>query len=57
VGVLNKIDSVRDEIKDIPDIDKKPSGGIGSFRSRIGYGISLALKEKEIFFFGLILWV
>lgn len=55
--VLNIIDFVRDGIKDIPDIDKKPSGGIGNFRSRIGYGISLGLKEKEIFFFGLLQWV
>ena len=31
MGVLNKIDFVRDEIKKIPEIDKKPSGGIGSF--------------------------
>ena len=56
MGTLNKIDFIRDEIKDIPDIGKKPSGGIGSFGSRIGYAISLGLKEKEIFFFGLLQW-
>lgn len=56
MGLLNKIDFVRDEIKDIPNIDKKPSGGIRSFSSRISYAISLGLKEKEIFFFGLLQW-
>lgn len=56
MGVLNKIDFVRDEIKNIPGIDKKPAGGIGSFTSRISYAISLGLKEKEIFFFGLLQW-
>ncbi len=56
MGILNKIDFVRDEIKDIPGIDKKPSGGMGSFRSKISYALSLAFKEKEIFFFGLLQW-
>jgi len=56
VGLLNKIDFIRDEIKNIPDVDKKPSGGIGSFGSKIAYAISLGLKEKEIFFFGLLQW-
>ncbi len=57
MGMLNQIDFVRDEIKSIPNIDKKPSGGIGSFCSSIGYAISLGFKEKEIFFFGLLQWV
>ncbi|WIO73600.1 hypothetical protein QP938_09875 [Porticoccaceae bacterium LTM1] len=57
MGVLNKIDFVRDEIKNLPDIEKKPSGGIASFSSRVGYAISLGFKEKEIFFFGLLQWV
>ena len=57
MDLLNKIDFVRDEIKDIPNIDKRPIGGIGSFSSRIGYAISLGLKEKEIFLFGLLQWV
>jgi len=56
MGVFNTIDFVRGEIKDIPYIDKKPAGGIGSFSSRIGSAISLGLKEKEIFFFGLLQW-
>jgi uncharacterized membrane protein len=57
VGVLNKIDFVRDEIKDLPDIDKKPSGGIGEFSSKVGYAISLSVKEKEIYFYALLQWV
>lgn len=57
MGVLNKIAFVRNEIKDIPDIDKKPSGSLGSFTSRIGYALSLGFKEKEIFIFGLLQWV
>lgn len=56
MGLLNKIDFVRDEIKDIPNIDKKPSGGISSFSARISYAISLGFKEKEIFLFGLLQW-
>lgn len=57
MGAFNTIDFVRDEIKNIPNIDKKPSGGIGSFSSRVGYALSLAFKEKEIFFFALLQWV
>lgn len=57
MGLLNKINFVRDEIKEIPNIDKKPAGGIKSFNSRVGYAISLGLKEKEIFVFGLLQWV
>jgi len=53
---MNKIAFVRDEIKEIPGIDKKPSGGVGSFFSKVGYAISLGFKEKEIFFFGLLQW-
>lgn len=56
MGLLNKIEFVRDEIKEIPGIDKKPTGGISGFSSRIGYAISLGLKEKEIFLFGLLQW-
>ena len=56
MGVFNKIAFIRDEIKDIPNIDEKPSGGIRSFGSRIGYALKLGLKEKEIFLFGLLQW-
>ncbi len=47
---------VRDEIKELPGIDKKPSGGIAKFGSRIGYAVSLCFKEKEIFVFVLLQW-
>lgn len=57
MGILNKLDFIKEEIKDIPGIDKKPSGGIGSFSSRIGYAVSLGFKEKEIFVFALLQWV
>lgn len=56
MGILNQIDFVRDEIKNIPGIEKKPSGGITSFGSRIGYAISLAFREKEIITFVLLQW-
>ena len=57
MSVFNKVDFIRNEIKDLPDIDKKVTGGIGSFCSKIGYAISLTLKEKEIFFFAFLQWV
>lgn len=56
MGLLNKLDFVRDEIKEIPGIEKKPSGGIRSFGSRVGYAIALGFKEKEIFLFSLLQW-
>lgn len=57
MSVFNKVNFIRNEIKDLPDIDKKVTGGIGSFCSKIGYAISLSLKEKEIFFFAFLQWV
>ena len=56
MGIFNQLDFIRDEIKDIPNINQKPSGSIRSFTGRIGYAISLGLKEKEIFVFGLLQW-
>ncbi len=56
MGVFNEISFIRDEIKALPGIKRKPAGGIGSFTSRIGYALSLGFKEKEIFFFGLLQW-
>ena len=47
MGTFNKVDFIRDEIKELPGIDEKPSGGIGAFASRVGYALSLCLKEKE----------
>ena len=57
MGVINQLDFVRREINAIPNASKKPKGGIASFGSRIGYALSLGLKEKEIFVFGLLQWV
>ncbi len=56
MSAFKQFDFIREEIKDLPGIDKKPSGGIASFTSRIGYALSLGFKEKEIFFFGLLQW-
>lgn len=53
---LNEIAFVRDEIRKLPGIDKKPSGGIAKFGSRIGYAFFLCFKEKEIFVFMLLQW-
>ena len=57
MGVLNQLDFVRNEIKAIPNLDKKPKDGVASFGSRIGYALSLGFKEKEIIFFGFLQWV
>lgn len=57
MGVFNKIDFVRDELKEVVDANEKPSGGVSSFASRIGYALSLGLKEKEIFIFALLQWL
>ena len=56
MGTFNKVDFIRDEIKELPGIDEKPSGGIGAFASRVGYALSLCLKEKEILVFALLQW-
>ena len=49
----NKYDFVREELKDLPEFGNLPKGKFKDFGSRIGYALSLGLKEKEIFFFGL----
>ena len=36
MGLRNDLDSVREELKELDGIDRKPSGGIRSFGSRIG---------------------
>jgi uncharacterized membrane protein len=57
VPLPSEIGFVRDEIKHITHVNKKPSGGIRSFGSRISYAVSLGFKEKEIVLFGLLQWV
>jgi Zn-finger nucleic acid-binding protein len=55
-NVFKQLEFVRDELKDLPGIENKPSGGVGSFLSRVGYALSLGFKEKEIIVFGLLQW-
>ncbi len=55
--ILKRLQFVREEIAEIPGIDEKPTDGIKTFLTRITYALSLGLKEKEIFFFGLLQWV
>ena len=54
---MTKYDFVRDELKDLPQFSHLPKGKINNFTSRIKYALLLGIKEKEIFFFGLIQWV
>ena len=56
MGIFNQIAFIKDEIRDIPGIDKKPEGGVHTFFSRVGYALALGFKEKEIFVFGLLQW-
>ncbi|MFT5114961.1 MAG: Zn-finger nucleic acid-binding protein [Parasphingorhabdus sp.] len=55
-NVFKQLEFVRDELIEMPGINEMPSGGIGSFASRIGYALSLGFKEKEILVFGLLQW-
>ena len=55
--ILKRVQFVREEIAEIPGVDKKPTDGIKTFLTWITYALSLGLKEKEIFFFGLLQWV
>lgn len=55
-STFNELAFVREEIRKIPGISRRPRGGIGSFRARVGDALSLALKEKEIVAFGLLQW-
>ena len=52
----NNIAFVQDELKDLPELKKLPKGARKDFTSKIRYALSLGLKEKEIFFFGLLQW-
>ena len=52
-----KLDFLIDVISQLPEIANRPSGNYKDFTSRIGYALQLGLKEKEIFFFGLMQWI
>jgi len=53
----NKYDFIRDELKDLPEFSELPKGKLKDFTSRIKYALLLGLKEKEIFFFGVMQWL
>jgi hypothetical protein len=53
----NKYEFVQKELSTLKDFDSLPKGNIKDFTSRIKYALGLGLKEKEIFFFGLMQWV
>ena len=53
----NKIKFVTDEIVEMPELSRIPMYEKKDFTSKIGYALSLGLKEKEIFFFGIMQWV
>lgn len=53
----NNMAFVQDELKDLPELKNLPKGNTKDFTSKISYALSLGLKEKEIFFFGLLQWV
>lgn len=52
----NNIAFVQDELKDLPELKKLPKGSRKDFTSKISYALLLGLKEKEIFFFGILQW-
>ena len=53
-NAINQLKFVTDELENLPGIDRKPAGGVGSFLGRVGYALSLGLREKEIIVFGLL---
>lgn len=54
--VLDVMDFVTDEIKEIPGAAEEPEGGLKSFGSRTASAISLVLREKEILVFAILQW-
>ena len=45
------------ELAGLADLQKLPDSEVSDFTSKSGYALSLGLKEKEIFFFGLMQWM
>ena len=52
--IMYKYFNSMDELTKFVDNQKKPESEIKTFTSRIRYALMLGLKEKEIFFFGLL---
>lgn len=52
--IMYKYFNSMDELTKFVDNEKKPESEIKTFTSRIRYALMLGLKEKEIFFFGLL---
>lgn len=53
---FDQLEFVRDEIRQLPGVAKKPSGGLAKFASGAGRALALCFKEKEIFVFALLQW-
>ena len=53
----NQLIFVQDELKDLSQMENIPKSNTKDFTSRISYALALGLKEKEIFFFGILQWV
>ena len=52
--IMHKYFNSMDELTKFVDNEEKPESEIKTFTSRIRYALMLGLKEKEIFFFGLL---
>ena len=52
--IMYKYFNSMDELTKFVDNEEKPESEIKTFTSRIRYALMLGLKEKEIFFFGLL---
>lgn len=53
---FDQLDFVRDQVRGLPGIKQKPSGGIGKFASRARYAVGLCVREKEILVFAVLQW-
>ena len=58
--IMKPVLSMRRELAALPDLQKKLANQeteYSDFTSKAGYALSLGLKEKEIFFFGVMQWL
>ena len=53
---FEQLEIARDEIRRLPGVAKKPSGGIAKFASRAVAALALCVREKEILVFALLQW-